>query len=1783
MGPARTMRSSIQTKLVVGQSGDKYEREADHVADRVATGQPVGEVSRIPAGGLGAQRMDDAGSEAQQTAEAPQQPIQKEETSTSAAQAQRRAQDREPAQREGNADAQAQREEDDAAESKSDEKRAQREEDGTAQSKDDEVRAQKADDADSSEAQAQTKCADCEAKAKAQQKDERGDVDRAQMKCAACAGKEKAQRQDEGGSAEARTSGASEGDVQRQAAGANEEEVPEEDQPDTDAGEEEGASRDCPPGTDESAGAETGPEGGGAETESEEGAESEGAGTEGAEGEEAGAEGGRDSDDLGCGEEGGGEGEAPAGAAPAGGQSCGATEETTEGEEGAGGPEGTAAPPQEETQAPPVASAPACADPVPAAEEREGDPASGEPAAEAGGGGSAGGECGTAQRKDDDSDASPVQETEDQELGQRQEQGDEKAAQTRGSRKRDPRGLDTGAASRLIHSRGAGEPLKPNVKHRLEHSLGIDVNGIRVHSDGNAHAANRALRAKAFTHRNHIFLGAGQSQHDLNLMAHEGTHVLQQDGIARRKPESPIAGRDAGAEAKAPSAAAATLSGHAKPGTSPSVTAAGATAIGGAAREGAAGKDDRTKKGDKGPATRPAGKGQAGGAGGAGAAGPGEAEAGPPAVPAGEGAAAHPGAAAAAAARLAGDRERMAGVSRRLGREASRQKGPAATRPKQRLASTSYAKDASDAAPSPDLEPQSQAEEARARALEPVEGGEIKKETFLEMVDRKLNELPTPSTMGEMDEFKDREGAKGLKEGLDENVKSQTQTAGQPIKGPLDAPLNQPAKRKEKGLGDVPTPPGSHALRAREAAPAPRAEEEVTLEPNREQVEEELAKHRLTKERLEKANDPRFTAVQKAREEVHEHASRAPGEFRREETAKRASVEHQMAGAERQTGAAMRGAHAAGQGRARVHQGIGVVREAMDRARIASDIDGLYKAAERKVREKLEWLSGKDDGTEGEVDTRFTAGEKAARDDFEGYVDDQMSAWKLRRYGGRAMIPLIGGLLAAGTWAYDQLAGIDHHEGVREIFVEGRKRYLEGLRATIVDIAGLVETTLTQCEGFIDDGKRAIDDYIENRGLTPSQKIVARDTARGVSERFDELREEVNSKREELADNLVDRYRESEEAIDTRIKEIQAENRGLVRKFIDKVKEIVNAIRNFKNKIGPILSEAGDIIDEVLDDPIGFLANMLEAIDRGFTQFKNRIDVHLKAGIITWLTGTLGSAGVEVPKDASAASIGGLVLQVLGITYDKLKTRALRMLGPRAGAAIEAVEGKLTTLFRGGPGALWEELQEDVGNLKDTILDEIKSWVITRIVTAAVKKLAMMFNPAGAIIQAILTIYHVVMFFLENIERILDLVRTVVRSAADVVRGKIQTAADKIEMALGMTVPLILSFLARLLGLSGIADKVRTVIGRFKTKVDRAIRKFLRKLVGKSKALAKKGIAGAKKLGAAILKRFLPKKRFQAGGEAHVIWMRVDGGPPTPVISSQTQHLSAFLDHLASRKKSDFGHDVDSTEVDAILKATKKGMPKARKLLAEIETVLSTMDGLKNQPNAEALLKPHSQKLQKLETAIAEVISEMMGSESHRPAPAMPQLKKYQLEGMTAAYSALPQARGDGIERDHQPQTALLVHVAQLRLFANRGIRNYVGAKGAPGGVAISIHAFRHRLGRTHGTAGDTTAETAKRKVDQIVEKPEPPDQRRAEIVDVLRRETKRDADKIKNEVLDKRETNKTVFGDIWKLTPKAGISAQEAEARKQKIEIAKTVKQQIRTGIDRIKQQDFDRYQNKP
>ena len=268
-----------------------------------------------------------------------------------------------------------------------------------------------------------------------------------------------------------------------------------------------------------------------------------------------------------------------------------------------------------------------------------------------------------------------------------------------------------------------------------------------------------------------------------------------------------------------------------------------------------------------------------------------------------------------------------------------------------------------------------------------------------------------------------------------------------------------------------------------------------------------------------------------------------------------------------------------------------------------------------------------------------------------------------------------------------------------------------------------------------------------------------------------------------------------------------------------------------------IVRKIGDTFNKIVEDPVAFVGHLVDAVKKGIGQFAQNIWEHLKTGVIAWLTGTLGDAGLVLPKVWDLRGILDLVLQILGITWPKIRAKLVAVTSEKTVAMLETAFGFIKTLVTEGPAAAWKEIVAAIGNLWDMVIGGVKDWAVTKIVTAAITKLATMLNPAGAIIQAIIAIYNTIAFFIERIKQILDFVESVVDSIANIALGKISAAANYVEKAMARTIPVILGFLARLIGLGDVSGAIKKVITAIQEKVDKAIDSVIKWVVDKAKSL----------------------------------------------------------------------------------------------------------------------------------------------------------------------------------------------------------------------------------------------------------------------------------------------------------------------------------------------------------
>jgi hypothetical protein len=94
--------------------------------------------------------------------------------------------------------------------------------------------------------------------------------------------------------------------------------------------------------------------------------------------------------------------------------------------------------------------------------------------------------------------------------------------------------VDTDLERDITSARSGGAPLEPDVRRSMEQGFGADFSAVRVHTGPASAELNRQVQAKAFTIGNDVFFGSGgpdtSSKAGTELLAHELTHVVQQDG-----------------------------------------------------------------------------------------------------------------------------------------------------------------------------------------------------------------------------------------------------------------------------------------------------------------------------------------------------------------------------------------------------------------------------------------------------------------------------------------------------------------------------------------------------------------------------------------------------------------------------------------------------------------------------------------------------------------------------------------------------------------------------------------------------------------------------------------------------------------------------------------------------------------------------------------------------------------------------------------------------------------------------------------------------------------------------------------------------------------------------------------------------------------------------------------------------------------------------------------------------------------------------------------------------
>lgn len=259
------------------------------------------------------------------------------------------------------------------------------------------------------------------------------------------------------------------------------------------------------------------------------------------------------------------------------------------------------------------------------------------------------------------------------------------------------------------------------------------------------------------------------------------------------------------------------------------------------------------------------------------------------------------------------------------------------------------------------------------------------------------------------------------------------------------------------------------------------------------------------------------------------------------------------------------------------------------------------------------------------------------------------------------------------------------------------------------------------------------------------------------------------------------------------------------------------------------IDRAGDAAEAIYQDPVGFANNLINALRRGFSQFFGNLADHLLGGLGAWLGEQFGNIGIDLPADFSLEAVFQVVLQVLGITVDRIRDFIIHRFGRGVLRQLERTYGWLRDTA-GNIGDLFEIAGEGLSAILSDIRDQIMAFV-TGLIQPALARILSMFNPVGALVQAIMAISRVLEYLQTTFGQVAGFLETVLSSAASIASGALDAVASAIERTLAAAIPQVLNVLVNLLGLTNIASRIADMIRRIEGLVERVLDRIVRALM----------------------------------------------------------------------------------------------------------------------------------------------------------------------------------------------------------------------------------------------------------------------------------------------------------------------------------------------------------------
>ncbi|MFF9570573.1 hypothetical protein [Streptomyces sp. NPDC014685] len=731
----------------------------------------------------------------------------------------------------------------------------------------------------------------------------------------------------------------------------------------------------------------------------------------------------------------------------------------------------------------------------------------------------------------------------------------------------------------------------------------------------------------------------------------------------------------------------------------------------------------------------------------------------------------------------------------------------------------SESKSAQDAAVAPPDDREAQGKAANAEKMNAAKPGEFDKKAFIDAVNKAID-AQAPKNLDQADKFSTSGKADRIKDEVDGKVKDGKDSSAQDIDTATKAPPDTAAAKDKPVTPMIPdqAPPNPGAPSATDATPDKQPAAVTDFSHGPAANDQAMADAEVTEEQLARGNEPEFDQALNAKKTAETDSAKAPAKGRAAESRQLDAAKANAAASGAQALNALTATRATAGKQVDGGKGETKSKDEKKRAEVTAKLQKVYDATKKDVETTLSGLDKK-------VDAAFTQGEKAARDAFTADHKRRMKKYKDKRYSG-----MFGG----AKWAKDKLLGMP--EEANALFQEARKLYVAQMQTVISTVADLIGTELGRAKARIARGRTELKAEVDR--LPADLKQFGQEAAKDFAGKFDDLETTVDEKSEQLVQDLAQKYTAALNKVDEEIKKLQEANKGLVDKAKDAIVGVLKTINELKNLLLGILAKAASAIMKIIKDPIGFLGNLVKAVGAGLNLFVTNIATHLKTGLVSWLLGTAVKAGLELPQKFDLRGIIQLIGSLLGLTWDNIRARITRKGVPdQAMNTVESSVPVAKKLATEGPAGAVEEIEAEAGDLKATILDKLTTYLIPTVLIAGITWIVSLLSPASAFVRAVKGIIDIVTFIVNQGAQIVEFVNAVLDAVIAIANGGTAGVPKMVETALAASIPLLIGFLAALLGIGNLASKVKSVFHAVAKPVNRAIDKLVDLIARKGRAL----------------------------------------------------------------------------------------------------------------------------------------------------------------------------------------------------------------------------------------------------------------------------------------------------------------------------------------------------------